>query len=448
MRAVRLLAPAALFAVLGVSALHAAPQPVGSTPVPVSAASGTFSLLSLNVAGLPEILSSGHPAENTKTMGERVNAYDIVNVQEDFNYHADLYSTDLHPYATPTSGGVPFGSGLNTMSKFPYDDLVRVKWDKCNGTDCLTPKGFTMVRLRLDEGVYIDVYNAHPNAGSADADYAARRANITQLSNYIAANSSGNAVIVAADTNTRYTRAVDNIRDLVNGNWLTDAWVQQERGGVPPAAGTDGLVCDPAHVVNSCEVVDKILFRGNSLINLKLDRYNNEDARFHDAAGQMLSDHYPHAAWFTWALNPELRFSDTWGGPHGANFTDIYQIAPGVHTNTVSIRAGSRLDQVAMTLANGTSRAHGGGGGNASSITLGQGEYVTQVRLDSGQKDGHTRVFYVALTTNKGRTLAGGSTTGQSVTYRAPAGFGLGGFYGRAGDEIDRLGVIWTPAAG
>lgn len=448
MRAARLLAPAALLAVLGATALHAAPLPTGSTPVPVGAESGTFSLLTLNVAGLPEILSSGHPAENTKTMGERVNAYDIVNVQEDFNYHADLYSTDLHPYRTPTSGGVPFGSGLNTVSRFPFDDLVRVKWDKCHGTDCLTPKGFTFVRVRLDEGVYLDLYNAHPNAGTADEDLAARRSNISQLSTYIAAHSSGNAVIVAADTNTRYTRSGDNIRELVANNFLTDAWVQQERGGIPPEQGAPGLVCDPANVVNSCEVVDKVLFRGNSLINLKLNRLNNEDANFHDAAGAMLSDHYPHAAWFTWALNPELRFSDTWGGPHGDNFTDIYQIAPGVHTNTVSIHAGSRVDQVGVTLANGTSPTHGGAGGTAASLNLGAGEYVTQVRLDSVVKDGNTRIGYIQLATNRGRTLTGGKATGQSVTYTAPAGFGLGGFYGRSGDEIDRLGVIWTPAAG
>ena len=77
-------------------------------------------MLTYNVAGLPEPLSRQRRRRvNTKPIGERVNAYDVVNVQEDFNYHADLYSTDRHPYRTPTSGGVPFGSGLNTMSNLP-----------------------------------------------------------------------------------------------------------------------------------------------------------------------------------------------------------------------------------------------------------------------------------------------------------------------------------------
>lgn len=33
------------------------------------------------------------------------------------------------------------------------------------------------------------------------------------------------------DTNTRYTRAGDNIRTLADENGLTDAWVQLAKGG-------------------------------------------------------------------------------------------------------------------------------------------------------------------------------------------------------------------------
>ena len=63
--------------------------------VPVSASvdaenNNTFSVLSLNVAGLPAILSSSDPAENTVQMSPLLNNYDIVSVQEDFSYHNDL----------------------------------------------------------------------------------------------------------------------------------------------------------------------------------------------------------------------------------------------------------------------------------------------------------------------------------------------------------------------
>ena len=65
--------------------------------VPVSASvdaenNNTFSVLSLNVAGLPAILSSSDPAENTVQMSPLLNNYDIVSVQEDFAYHDDLIS--------------------------------------------------------------------------------------------------------------------------------------------------------------------------------------------------------------------------------------------------------------------------------------------------------------------------------------------------------------------
>jgi endonuclease/exonuclease/phosphatase family metal-dependent hydrolase len=443
MKLVRPLGPAVLLAALAVPVSPAGPGAAAAVPAAVT--KGTFSVLTYNVAGLPAILSSGNPASNTRSIGERVNGYDIVHVQEDFNYHADLYATDRHPYRTPTSGGVPFGDGLNTMSAFPYSDMVRVRWHSCNGTDCLTPKGFTFNRIRVAEGVAVDFYNAHTNAGSTKADLAARRSNIDQLSAYIAANSAGNAVVVAGDLNVRYTRAGDNIRDLVAANGLTDAWVRQESGGVPAEAGSPALTCDPADVTNACEVVDKILYRGNRLIRLDLERYNNEHTRFLDPAERPLSDHYPHAAWFSWTFDSGLRMSDLWGGPHGTAFTDIDRVGPRV--TRVSLRAGARVDQVGLDLADGTSLRHGGWGGTANSLTLAPGEHLAQVTLTRGKKNGQTRIFSARFTTNRGRTLAGGSPTEDSVTYTAPAGWQVVGFHGRSGAEVDRLGLIYAPVA-
>ncbi|WP_173079676.1 jacalin-like lectin [Phytohabitans rumicis] len=416
---------------------------------PASAAppsTGTFSVLTYNVAGLPEGLSSGNPSANTPLIGARLGGYDVVHVQEDFNYHAALYAADAHPYRTPTSGGAGFGDGLNTLSDYPYSDFVRDDWDACNGTDCLTPKGFTWSRIRFAEGVYVDFYNLHPNAGTTDADLSARRANISELSAFIQANSTGNAVIVTGDTNTRYTRAGDNIRDLVSANGLTDAWVQAVRGGTPPAAGSDALVCDDANVTNACEVVDKILYRGNRYITLGLDWYNNENAAFRTADDEMLSDHYPIAAGFRWTLNPSLSLSDAFGGPHGTAFTDVATVPTNQRVSQVSLRAGSRVDRVGIVVG-GASYVHGGTGGTAASLTLGSGERITSVTLNAGVRDGHTRIFYIRFTTSLGRTLSGGSTTSDTVTYTAPAGWQISGFHGRSGDEVDKLGVIFTPGS-
>jgi endonuclease/exonuclease/phosphatase family metal-dependent hydrolase len=415
------------------------------TPAAQAATGGTFEVLTYNVAGLPEGLSSGNPAVNTPLISPRLAPYQIINVQEDFNYHAALYAGDNHAHRTPTSGGVPFGSGLNTLSHLPYSDLERTKWSSCNGTDCLTPKGFTYKRIRLADGVHVDLYNLHPNAGTENADLAARRSNISQLSRFIAANSAGNAVIVMGDTNTRYTRAEDNIRELVTTNGLTDAWVQLERGGQAPAAGAPALVCDPAALTDSCEVVDKILYRGNRQITLTARDYRNDNAAFVDAQGKPLSDHYPIATRFDWSADDNIRLSAESGGPHGTPFTDLAAVDLGA-VRTLTLRGGSRLDQVSFSLADGTTFSHGGNGGTATSLTLEPGEHLVSAKFSQGKYDGHTRVFSASFTTNRGRTLSAGQQTGETITATAPAGWRIAGFTGRSGDEVDRLGAIFVPA--
>ncbi|MET9561532.1 jacalin-like lectin [Streptomyces tauricus] len=407
--------------------------------------SGTFNVLTYNVAGLPEGLSSGNPEVNTPLLAPRLGAYDIVNVQEDFNYHAALYAGDNHPYRTATSGGVPFGDGLNTLSDHTFEDFERVGWNNCTGTNCLTPKGFSLARVRLAEGVFVDVYNVHTNADATDDALAARRANIEQLSDFVQANSAGNAVIVMGDTNTRYTRAGDNIRTLASENGLTDAWVQLVRGGSAPAQGSDALVCPTTAPTNSCEVVDKILYRGGDLVNLSASRYNNEWAKFLDSAGGNLSDHFPHTVDFSWTLPAKLRASDFFGGPHGTAFNDADDLPAAPAPRTLTLRGGSRLDAVSLTLDGGTSLTHGGTGGTAASLTLATGEHLTSVKLTQGQKDGRTRIFSAAFTTNKSRTVSAGTPTSDTVTYTAPAGWQIVGFTGRAGTEIDKLGVLYAP---
>ncbi|MEU5597758.1 jacalin-like lectin [Streptomyces sp. NPDC020298] len=431
---------AGTLALAGLSATAAAPAQADS-----AAASGTFNVLTYNVAGLPEGLSSSHPATNTPLISPRLAPYDIVNVQEDFNYHAALYAGDDHPYRTATSGGAAFGDGLNTLSRYPFDDFERVKWNACTGTNCLTPKGFTLARVRLAEGVYVDLYNAHPNADDTDDALAARRANIAQLSAFIQANSAGNAVIVMGDTNTRYTRTGDNIRTLVDDNGLTDAWVKLVKGGTAPAQGADPLVCPTSAPTNDCEVVDKVLYRSSPLVSLNATRYNDEWASFLDSSGGNLSDHFPHTVGFSYTLSSRLRASDFFGGPHGTAFNDADDLPSAVSPRTLTLRGGTRLDAVSLTHDGGTVLSHGGTGGTAASLTLASGEHLTSVKLTEGQKDGRTRIFSAAFTTDKGRSLSSGTATTDATTFTAPSGWQIAGFTGRSGDEIDKLGVLYAP---
>ncbi|MEU7416855.1 jacalin-like lectin [Streptomyces antibioticus] len=433
---------AGLLALAGLTATAAAPAQAASD---TAAASGSFDVLTYNVAGLPEGLSSGRPATNTPLISPRLAPYDIVNVQEDFNYHAALYAGDNHPYRTATSGGAVFGDGLNTLSDHPFQDFERVRWNDCTGTNCLTPKGFTLARVRLAEGVFVDVYNVHTNADASDAALAARRANIAQLSDFVRAHSSGNAVIVMGDTNTRYTRAGDTIRTLADENGLTDAWVRLVKGGTRPAQGADALLCPTTAPPDDCEVVDKVLYRGGPLFSLTATRYHNEWASFLDSAGGNLSDHFPHTVDFSYTLDSALRASDFFGGPHGTAFNDADDLPAAPAPRTLTLRGGSRLDAVTLTHDDGTALTHGGTGGTATSLTLAAGEHLTSVKLTQGQKDGRTRIFSAAFTTDRSRTLSAGSATTDTVTFTAPAGWQIVGFTGRSGAEVDKLGVLYAP---
>lgn len=411
---------------------------------PAAADTGTFSTLSYNVAGLLEPFSSSHPATNTPLISCRIKGYTLVNVQEDFNYHAALYdSCDDHPYRSATSGGMGVGSGLNTLSYLPYLDWDRGDWKDCNGVDCLTPKGWTHARVRLAEGVYVSLYNLHTQAQTEDADLSARRKNVLQLLSYIEANSPTDAVIVMGDTNTRYTRSGDNIREFQKRGY-TDVWVKNIRGGVAPTQGADALTDCSTYTSPNCEVVDKVLFRGNAHVSLNALKYL-VDTSFVDSAGNQLSDHYPVSVNWSYTTSAGFKLSDPWGGPHGDAFNDVGLLPADAVVNRLVLRAGARVDRIEATLSNGYVLGHGGTGGTEQSLTLGSNEYLASVQLCSGEYSGHTRVFYARFTTTAGRTLAGGSSTGSCATYSAPSGWQIAGFHGRAGEEVDRIGAVFTP---
>lgn len=107
-------------------------------PIAIAQTSGTFNTLTYNVAGLPAFLNGndvpGDKTDNTARIGQLFTQYNfsLIHVQEDFNYHATLYANDDHPYRTATSGGVPFGSGLNSLSNYDWTSFQRIKWDTCS----------------------------------------------------------------------------------------------------------------------------------------------------------------------------------------------------------------------------------------------------------------------------------------------------------------------------
>lgn len=408
---------------------------------------GSFKVLSYNVGGLPSLVSSSKPQEYTVQISPKLNNYDIINVQEDFNYHNELISQVSLPYLTQTSGPAGFGSGLNSLSRYPFRDLKRVTWNKRsgffdNGNDELTPKGFTASVYEIAPGVKVDVYNLHADAGSDANSLEARRDNIRQLSNYIKEHSDGNAVIVMGDTNTRYTRASDNIELLMSENGLRDPWIDLIRGGNIPADG-DALMDGTNKNGPNYEVVDKILYRGSSALSLHAQSYRLEDQVFIDSKGNQLSDHYPITASLVYSTSSQYQLSSSIGGSGGTGFNDLNHI-PDAEPSSIVINTGNRVDGITVAYRDGTTLSHGGSA-SAAALNLAHGEYLTHMTIAQGTRNGDKRIFYVELTTNLGQQIAGGQRTSDQMQLEAPAGWYIAGFYGRAGQELDQLGVVYKP---
>lgn len=458
--------------------------------------SGDLSVLTFNVAGLPDILQSngesGDKTVNTELIGTYFSEYDfdLIHVQEDFNYHAALCkcphevhspparrqnisirslctsliitnfqrtdSTDTHPYRTPTSGGAAIGSGLNSLANHPWLNFGRTKWSTCSSDtdyDCLTPKGFTFMRMQVspitdnNTATFIDAYNLHADAGITDADEVARNSNLNQVLTYAETWSAGNAVLIFGDTNSRYSRVLDTaVRSILDAGY-TDAWVEHARGGVVPTA--ESLCINPQVSGNiTCETVDKIWYKSSPLVTLDAESFDYIGTWFLGADGTTLSDHNPINVNFTWTAGAALQQSGFWGGPHGTWFSDaetLDALAASPVVSSLNFRGASRLDSVGVTLADGTSLVHGGTGGTAASLTLASGEYWTSAELCQGKYSDETRNFYILATTSLGNTLSAGKATTDCATFKAPDGWAIVGFVGQDGDEIDQLAFVYAP---
>ncbi|KAF1834521.1 mannose-binding lectin [Decorospora gaudefroyi] len=421
----------------------------------IAQSTGTFNTLTYNVAGLPALLNGndvpGDKTSNTIRIGQLFTKYDIslIHVQEDFNFHATLYANDDHPYRTATTGGAGFGSGLNSLSNYNWTGFQRVKWDTCSNfdsADCLTPKGFTFMRVKFAEGVVIDAYNLHADAGVTDADHVARASNLRQLSAYIAANSIGNAVLVFGDSNSRYTRTDDIPAVFSTENGMTDTWVELARNGVAPAKGADAIVCDNPSPVNTCEIVDKTWYRGSPALTLTAETFTYAGNMFLSESGTILSDHNGVLVDFAWSLVDRFRVSDTFGGEYGTWYNDLSIISEldSAKVSSITLRGANRVDGVSVTLSSGQTLSHGGTGGRATTLTLGSGETLTSATLCQGTRNGKARIFYALFTTSTGKTVSMGTKTSDCVTRSAGTGRSIVGFLGRSGDEVDQLGFVYS----
>jgi hypothetical protein len=269
-------------------------------------ASGSFTALTYNVAGLPEGLSGSHPLANTPLISPRLNAYDLVLVQESWQtpdpnplaplrvHHELLVADAQHPYKSdpmplplnqdPRRPTAIVSDGLNHFSQFPFGEVMRLLWPGCadSAADCLSLKGFSATQLSLAPDVTIDLYNLHMEAGGTPMDDTLREQGVRELAAFINEHSVGHAVLVGGDFNLHIEAQPDatTFQLLLDLTGLTDACT--------------ALGCPEP------ERIDKFLYRSSDTLAIEPEEWRNEDEMFQDANGEPLSDHEPVAVRFHW----------------------------------------------------------------------------------------------------------------------------------------------------
>jgi endonuclease/exonuclease/phosphatase (EEP) superfamily protein YafD len=285
--------------------LAAAPAAAGSADEPM-----VLRLLSYNVHGFWMAGAKLSSEERSLAIGELLGRYDLVLLQEDFQYHdlltrAFRYSIDERGNAPRSHWGlasvslltaplrllssratIPQGSGLSILSRHleaAPRGVTREYLGACYGwlghaNDCLASKGFLRVRVRLPSGDEIDVYDTHLDAGSSDGDREARRVQLSGLAERIESLSAGRAVILAGDFNSRCDGAAEPPwPDCAAFAELRTRLGLEDSGARPDASRGWG------------QRIDYVLFRGAEGVDVRL-LASGEDLRF-ERAGGPLSDH-------------------------------------------------------------------------------------------------------------------------------------------------------------
>lgn len=213
---------------------------------------GTFNILNFNVGGTNSSLFDAY------IIGDKLNnmKYDIITVQEDFSMsdalegtmtnYANRPSWDISSvgerHHTVHSGDFIRGDGLNIFSVFPLYNEYRIPWEvssdiSSDGSVEIPNNGILVTTLKLAEGYYVDVYDIHADAFDDTASENARKAQYTQLANYIkkhsvydeATGTYDHAVIVTGDFNSSICYE-DSAGDpyllslLIEAAHLNDAW--------------------------------------------------------------------------------------------------------------------------------------------------------------------------------------------------------------------------------
>jgi hypothetical protein len=190
----------------------------------------------------------------------------------------------------------------------------------------------------------------------------------------------------------------------------------------------------------SRDLDDYPLWRGDRLLSSTPGRITIDNPHLQERV--ILDMSFPQEPQRFHVQRPSLVSMASVGGTGGRHFDDSGDVVPGGSLAWVELRTGERLDRLAYGYTSGLEASHGGMGGRAQRLTLETGEYLASVRISLTPRG--DRIGSLFLTTNRGRTLGGG-TVRRELQWTAPAGSAIVAFHGQSGKEVDRLGIVTSP---
>ena len=302
-----------------------------------------FSIATLNVDGLPKkilvfnVNADGPGDAGSARIGKYLmkKGYDLMLLQEDFNYHYVMvpFLEDDYGMDEWTGDVDVVGHNIDFLHlqnhRFPCDGLMafwkndltvapaqRTAWNQSFGkfshaNDEMVTKGFRRYEVTLRNGDCIVVYNMHMDASddydvniSNDTkDKEARMAQWMQLKEDILTQFDNRPIIVVGDMNSLYKR--DDVKrqfiDAIEETGLAtvrDVYVELKCEGNYPAYEADAQVTDENIEGLDGETLDKILYINpvNGMSVQPLSFNIDKDGYMYD--GKPLGDHYPVSAVF------------------------------------------------------------------------------------------------------------------------------------------------------
>ena len=250
--------------------------------------SGTFSILTYNIHGLPSEVTGDDTTSRIEQITPLLSEFDIVGVQEDWIEenrtiwvegsgfeHIDIFAETLDEEKV-------YGSGLSLLSNHPHLSAKHVFYEGCNGyidsaSDCFASKGLQIVSTELG-GEPVHLLNTHLEAGNNDVDSEIRSDQINTI--LAEATLLDGAIIAMGDFNLHPDDPIDMemLQRLTDAGFSNTCWE---------------LECsEPNHI-------DQIWYRSGDALTLTLESWERP-THFVDVDGIDLSDHPPIVGMFEW----------------------------------------------------------------------------------------------------------------------------------------------------